>query len=75
MNRKIGFHFPPKMGLKRWLKEACWNLRYAFQRAWRGYDNIDVFDLGFSFIEKMPVLLNEFLECNNALCQLRLSVS
>ena len=67
MDNHIGFHLPPKMGIWRWIRELHWNTRYAFQRAWRGYDNTDVFDLGFGFLEKMPVLLKEFLQCNEAL--------
>lgn len=49
------------------IKEYCWDLRYAWQRAWRGYDNIDVFDLGFITLEKMPILLREFKKHNDAL--------
>ena len=39
-------------------------LRYAWQRAWRGYDFTDVFELGYNFTAKMPVLLTEFLKNN-----------
>lgn len=42
------------------LREMMWELRYAWQRAWRGYDSTDVFELGFNFISLMPVLLREF---------------
>ena len=39
-------------------------MRYAWQRAWRGYDFTDVFELGYNFTTKMPVLLTEFLKNN-----------
>lgn len=49
------------------IKEFCWELRYAWQRAWRGYDFTDVFELGFNFVERMPFLLREFKKYNDAL--------
>ena len=49
------------------LKELRRQLRYAWQRAWRGYDFTDVFDLGCNFTAKMPVLLTEFLKNNDGL--------
>lgn len=49
------------------LRELLWELRYAWQRAWSGYDNTDVFELGYNFAEKMPTLLKEFKENNIAL--------
>ena len=49
-------------GFRMWfrLREMIWEIRYAWQRAWRGYDSTDVFELGFNFISLMPVLLREF---------------
>ena len=49
------------------LREFYWQLRYAWQRAWKGYDYTDVFELGFNFVERMPILLKEFKENNVAL--------
>ena len=49
------------------VKELYWQLRYAWQRAWRGYDDTDVFELGFNFVERMPILLRDFKENNIAL--------
>lgn len=48
------------------LREFWWQLRYAWQRAWRGYDFTDVFELGYNFTAKMPVLLTEFLKTMSA---------
>lgn len=58
----------PKMvkssGLMWHIKTLYWQLRYAWQRAWKGYDYTDVFELGFNFTERMPTLLREFKEHN-----------
>lgn len=48
-------------------RNLFWELRYAFQRAWRGYDFTDVFELGYNIASRMPVLLKEFKENNIAL--------
>lgn len=55
------------MGLKWKIETIYWELRYAWQRAWRGYDFTDVFELGFNFVDRMPFLLREFKKYNNAL--------
>lgn len=54
-------------GLKWKIKTVYWELRYAWQRAWRGYDFTDVFELGFNFVERMPFLLKDFKKNNIAL--------
>lgn len=53
--------------LKWKIKTIYWQLRYAWQRAWRGYDSVDVFELGFVFTRKMVFLLKDFKKNNNAL--------
>ena len=54
-------------GLRWKIKTLYWEFRYAWQRAWRGYDFTDVFELGYNFATKMPELLGEFKKYNNAL--------
>lgn len=49
------------------IQRLFWELRYAWQRAWRGYDDVEIFDLGFSFLQRMPVLLRQFKACNISL--------
>lgn len=49
------------------LRTLYWEMRYAWQRAWRGYDFTDVFELGYNFAARMPILLREFKENNVAL--------
>lgn len=67
----IGLRALPKLlkgaGVRWKLKETYWQLRYAFQRAWYGYDSTDVFELGFNFVNRMPALLREFKKNNIAL--------
>ena len=44
-----------------------YELRYAWQRAWRGYDDLEVTDLGDVFAERMTVLLKEYKVRNDCL--------
>ena len=43
--------------LKYKIKSIRRNLRYAWQRAWRGYDDTDVFDFNSNFNEKIIEIL------------------
>lgn len=49
------------------IRNLFWELRYAWRRAWRGYDDVEIFDLGFSFFRRMPMLLRQFKTCNISL--------
>lgn len=49
------------------IKSLRWELRYAWQRAWRGYDDVEVFDLSYKFVERMTHILKDFKENNIAL--------
>lgn len=49
------------------LKELRWQLHYAWQRAWRGYDDTEVFDFCFIFMERIIPILKDFRERNIAL--------
>lgn len=46
------------------VKELWWQLRYAWQRAWRGYDYMDTFELCFRFRERIVPILKDFRENN-----------
>lgn len=71
MKNDIGFKAALKRNkgscLRFRLRELYWQLQYAWQRAWKGYDNTDVFELGFNFVERMPFLLRDFKKYNDAL--------
>jgi hypothetical protein len=49
------------------VKEFGWELRYAWQRAYRGYDDTDVFNLDINFLEKTYMLLVELKKTHNTL--------
>lgn len=49
------------------VKGLWWQLRYAWQRAWRGYDDTEVFELSYKFTERMIHILRDFRENNIAL--------
>lgn len=42
------------------LKEIRWNLRYAWQRAWRGWDSRDMFNMYTSFIDRRKEILKAY---------------
>ena len=54
--RSEGMSFIPK------LNELKYELKYAWQRAWRGYDDTDVFGFGDKIIEKITLILGDFIE-------------
>lgn len=42
------------------LKELRWNLKYAWQRAWRGWDSRDMFNIDTSFISREKEILKAY---------------
>jgi uncharacterized protein YihD (DUF1040 family) len=56
-----------KNSLKWKLKNLRWELRYAWRRAWYGYDDIDVIEIGCSFIERYKVILKDFRKHHHGL--------
>ena len=42
-------------------REFCYRIKYAYQRAKRGYSDLDWFDIDLWFIHTMPRLLRELL--------------
>ena len=49
------------------LKQLIWELRYAWRRAWEGFDDQDIFNLNDQFIDRMIVLLTEYNKHNLSL--------
>jgi hypothetical protein len=49
------------------LKQFRWELIYAWQRAYRGYDYKDVCDLNINFINRLIPMLKDFKENNIAI--------
>lgn len=42
------------------VKNIYWNIRYGFQRMFKGYDNVDVFDTFSKFIDRYSKILVEY---------------
>ena len=53
--------------LRHRIKELRWDIKYAFQRAWRGYDSRDIFNMNSMFIEKYKVILKRYRDKHNCL--------
>ena len=54
------FHFSKTSKLKHNLSNLYWEIRYAWQRAWRGYADPDVFDLDSRLAEHLIALLKDY---------------
>lgn len=42
------------------VKNVYWNIRYGFQRMFKGYDNVDVFDTFSKFTDRYSKILAEY---------------
>lgn len=47
------------------LSEMCWEVRYAVQRVYQGYDNRDVFEFYNNFLKRNAKILKDYKK-NNA---------
>lgn len=56
-----------KMKLKHFFRELRWELRYAWRRAWIGYDDVDFFECFEMFRRRMIRILNDFIKHGNSL--------
>ena len=59
-----------KYKLRRFFRELLWELRYAWRRAWRGYDDVDFFECFEMFRRRMIRILEDFINHGNALLNL-----
>jgi hypothetical protein len=48
------------------IKDTYYDIKYAFQRAFRGYDDTEVFDLPSGFLTKYTKILKDFKKCGNS---------
>ena len=53
--------------LKWKLKNLRWELRYAWRRAWHGFDDMDCIEMYDSFIERYKAILKEYKKCHQGL--------
>lgn len=50
----------PYYSAKWWIREAYWEVRYGFQRMFKGYDSVDTFETFDKFIERYTKILTEY---------------
>ena len=56
-----------KISLRHFFRELRWELRYAWRRAWRGYDDVDFFECFEMFRRRMIRILEDFINYGNGL--------
>ena len=56
-----------KPRLRRFFRELRWELRYAWRRAWFGYDDVDMFECIEMFRRRMIRILEDFIKHGNSL--------
>lgn len=59
-----------KIKLRRFFKELRWELKYAWRRAWRGYDGVDFFECFEMFRRRMIRILEDFINHGHGLLNL-----
>ena len=59
-----------KVKPRRFFRELGWELRYAWRRAWIGYDHVDFFECFEMFRRRMIRVLEDFINHGNALLNL-----
>jgi hypothetical protein len=50
----------PFRKIKWWIRDIYWEIRYAFQRAIRGYDYVDTFETFAKFTERYEKILKDY---------------
>lgn len=50
----------PYYKAKWWIREAYWEVRYGFQRMFKGYDNVDTFETFYKFTKRYTKILTEY---------------
>jgi len=64
-----------KPRLRHFLKQLRWELRYAWRRTWRGYDDVDMFECFEMFRRRMIRILEDFIKHGNSLFQFLLKAN
>ena len=59
-----------KTKLRHLLREFHWELKYAWRRAWIGYDDVDMFECFEMFRRRMIRILEDFIDHGNGLLNL-----
>ena len=45
---------------KHWIRDTYWEIRYGFQRMFKGYDSVDTFEMFDKFIERYTKILTQY---------------
>lgn len=53
---------------KRWIQDTYWEIRYGFQRMFKGYDAVDTFETFAKFIERYSKILTEYRKHHVGYC-------
>ena len=59
-----------KIKLRHFLRELRWELKYAWRRAWIGYDDVDMFECFEMFRRRMIRILEDFIKHGHGLLNL-----
>ena len=59
-----------KIRPRHFLKKLRWELKYAWRRAWFGYDDVDMFECFEMFRRRMIKILEDFIKHGNGLLNL-----
>lgn len=50
----------PYYKAKHWIRDTYWEIRYGFQRMFKGYDSVDTFETFSKFIDRYTKILTEY---------------
>lgn len=50
----------PYYRAKNWIRDTYWEIRYGFQRMFKGYDYVDTFEIFAKFIERYTKILTRY---------------
>lgn len=59
-----------KPKLRYFLRQLCWELKYAWRRVWIGYDDVDMIECFEMFRRRMIRILEDFINHGNGLLNL-----
>ena len=59
-----------KTNIRHFLRELHWELKYAWRRAWFGYDDVDMFECFEMFRRRMIRIMEDFIRHGHGLLNL-----
>jgi hypothetical protein len=54
----------PFWKVKGWIRDTYWEVRYGFQRMFKGYDYVDTFETFAKFTERYEKILKDYKKCH-----------